>query len=67
MTKEQLKQSNRLVKKAARESFAVGSVISRRFRIERILLMNIQKKMVFGIGKEDTVTGCKRDWQGDIC
>ena len=56
MTKEQLRQCNRLVKKAAVESFAVGSFASKRFKIERILLMNIQKRMVFGIveilGKE---------------
>ena len=49
MTGEQLKQCSRFVKKASGASFAVGLVTSGQFKLQRILLLNIQRKMIFEI------------------
>ena len=51
MTDEQLKQCKRYVNKAATSSFAVGSVTSRKFKLQRILLLNIQRRMIFKIAE----------------
>ena len=47
MTSEQLMQCSRFVKKASDASYAVGLVTSGQFKLQRILLLNIQKKMIF--------------------
>jgi len=47
MTSEQLMQCRRFVNKASGASFAIGVVTSGQFKLQRILLLNIQKKMIF--------------------
>gem|GEM_PF-4822278 len=40
-------QCNRFVKKASNASFVAGLITSGKFKLQRILLLNIQKKMIF--------------------